>query len=275
MCEFISAIRIEGRLLYIDDQALTEKKTHKILAKDNDSLGHEFLRELYDLSSGQGEEIEVQDFWNSEKLPEELRLKLANFQSFKSNFGKLITNHAQTDVLDYIIKNAPKTKEWQGLQEFCQNIIKDRILKNTKVIKLQTPTKYSATVDQLVKESKFDGYVNSNINDQNFPEAQKPDEDKPINLVNFGIYLSSEDVSKNLDELDLKSATTKELLSVSIAHPDEQRKHPIVALGSVWQNYYGNRYAPVLDEYSDERSLDLNYWDGDWDDRWWFAAVSK
>ncbi len=277
MCEFISAIRIEGHLLYIDNKTLDEKRTKEILkdSKDNDLLGHHAIRAVYDLKSGEGQEIEVQDFWNPKNLPEELRSKLKDFETFKSNFGKLVTNHAQLDDLEYIIKKAPKTKKWNGLKDFCENLKKDRLMKNVTIIEKEVDVRYDVSIDQLVKEAKFDGYINSNVNDKNFPESTKQAEKKTIKLVNIGAAASTKDIEFVLDALNLRSAVTKELLSLAKDHPDEQRQHPIAALASVWQDSGGVRHVPCVREWADGRGLDLGWLEADWLGGWFFTALSK
>jgi len=46
-------------------------------------------------------------------------------------------------------------------------------------------------------------------------------------------------------------------------------------IGSVWQNPDSNRHVPYLNWNSDERNLNLNWFENDWNENWRFAAVRK
>lgn len=43
--------------------------------------------------------------------------------------------------------------------------------------------------------------------------------------------------------------------------------------GSSWVNPNGNRNVPYLNENSQKRNLNLNYWDDEWNANYRFAAV--
>jgi hypothetical protein len=75
----------------------------------------------------------------------------------------------------------------------------------------------------------------------------------------------------------LLEALIEHLLAFGIANPDVQLEAPVIALGSVWVDAYGDRRCPYLLSSADERKLRL-FWSGD-DDLWGetclFLAVGK
>lgn len=48
-----------------------------------------------------------------------------------------------------------------------------------------------------------------------------------------------------------------------------------IALGSSWMNRNDNQLVPYLVYYGDDRRLNLNYYDNDWNDNCRFLALRK
>ncbi|MEI6553201.1 MAG: hypothetical protein WCO09_01410, partial [bacterium] len=69
-------------------------------------------------------------------------------------------------------------------------------------------------------------------------------------------------------------AKIENLLAYGAKNPEEQRKFPIVGLGSVGE-VGGYRYVPCLRRYVSRRDLGLGCWDGGWRDYYRFLAVRK
>lgn len=131
------------------------------------------------------------------------------------------------------------------------------------------PTK--KTIEQLVKASKYD-YANSNITQSNFPlESVHPE----VEIVKIGKYLTTEEVLAELSKQGFSPATMTDLLHFGIQYPDEQRKYPIVALGSVWARPIGNPNVGYLYGNSDNRRLDLDWFNAQWGADYRFLAVRK
>ena len=149
------------------------------------------------------------------------------------------------------------------------------LIKNLKVIELELEVRYDLSIAELISRARFDGYVNSNIKDQNFPEETRPSEKRKIKLINFGVTLSASLILKVMDELNLQPANIKELLSLAIHYPNEQEQHPAVALKSVWRQPTIGASAPCLDEWLGLRVLSLYGTDGDWHGDWWFACFEN
>jgi hypothetical protein len=69
------------------------------------------------------------------------------------------------------------------------------------------------------------------------------------------------------------------LLAFGAKYPDEQRKYPIIALGS-FCSVYGNRVVPELwrdgrQGYTDRRNLNLSHWYCEWHESCRFLVVRK
>ena len=72
------------------------------------------------------------------------------------------------------------------------------------------------------------------------------------------------------------AADIYELLRFAIFNLEEQRDHPILALGELFTDEMNSvdQYAPYIGEYGVNRTLDL-YWTGygGWGSQWCFGAV--
>lgn len=132
---------------------------------------------------------------------------------------------------------------------------------------------YDLSVKEAIEAGKYD-WKNGDINDKNFPFKRFGSAEIDIRLVHFNKDMSSEDVLKELDKMGLRPAELPELLALGAECPDEQRKYPIVALGSVRQRWHSG-YVPDLWLDSVGRSLGLSCFELDWRAHCRFAAVGK
>lgn len=101
-----------------------------------------------------------------------------------------------------------------------------------------------------------------------------------IKLIHFGIPLESEEVIKKLNKMKLRPANIYELLAFGENFPKKQIKFTIVALGTIWQELWGNRYVASLSGSTyrggSERRLSHASYEGIvWDERTLFAVVAK
>ncbi len=125
-------------------------------------------------------------------------------------------------------------------------LVEEQVVKqivNPVIATFQLSVNYGASVAQLVKMGKYKD-PHPDINDKNFKTKRKGKKHLEAQLVHFGRDMSSEAVLAELDRLGLRPAELHELLAFGIEHPDEQLKHPIVALGSRWRVSGGGR--PVV-----------------------------
>jgi hypothetical protein len=127
------------------------------------------------------------------------------------------------------------------------------------------------TLKQLLKKAKFD-WVNPYITEANFPDDKL---DGKVEIIHFDKSITSEDATKELDNKGYRPATLRELIKFAIDNPDEQKKYPIVALGSVRRSAGGRRGVSYLGCSDGGRELGLGWWDLGWVSDCRFAAVSK
>ncbi|MFA5163525.1 MAG: hypothetical protein WC441_03275 [Patescibacteria group bacterium] len=136
---------------------------------------------------------------------------------------------------------------------------------------------YSLTLEQMIAAGRYD-WNNGDVNARNFPlpvELSGQSLQVQAKLFHFGHSISSQKAIEEMDKQGYRPATLVELLALGASYPDLQRKFPIIALGSIWQNANGNRDAPFLDVDDNRRELNLNWFDNDWVGRCRFLAVCK
>ena len=100
----------------------------------------------------------------------------------------------------------------------------------------------------LVKAGDY-GYVNPNFTANNFPLDANYKADDEIFLLEFDPSMSSEAVIAEMDKQGLEPATSTHALAFGSQHKEEQRKYPIVFLGSSWGADY--RFAAVRKSLGD------------------------
>ena len=146
---------------------------------------------------------------------------------------------------------------------------------------------YTHSLAQMIAAGKYD-WVNSDITDQHFPPPSIPTGLPPstgsgqatkaelkLELVHFNRTISSNDAIAELKQKGLRPATLPEFLAFGAIYPEEQRKYPIVALGSVWQYWDGDRDVPFLYCGDSRRGLSLGWFEFGWYDDFRFAVVRK
>ena len=77
-----------------------------------------------------------------------------------------------------------------------------------------------------------------------------------------------------MKETGYEPAKIEHLLAFGEEYSEEQRKFPVIGLGSV-AGVGGDRGVPYLSRSGSERSLDLSWFDGDWGGGCRFLAVRK
>ena len=134
---------------------------------------------------------------------------------------------------------------------------------------------YGLTVVQMIAAGRY-GWANDDVTWDNFPPARTLNKIKiTAELIHFGRNMSTDAVLAELDRRGLRPATMAELLAFGASFPEEQRKLPIVELGSIWALRDGYRFVGYLHGYGSERFLNLYDVGGDWDGHFRFLAVRK
>ena len=132
---------------------------------------------------------------------------------------------------------------------------------------------YGRTIERLVRAGKYN-FANGNITSQNFPTTREGVVQLKAVLVHFNRFIKSDDAVAELDKLKLRAGEIHELLAFGEQHPDEQRKYPILALGSIVK--FGDyRYFPYLSGWSGRRKANLGWWGGRCRDSCRFLAFRK
>jgi len=121
---------------------------------------------------------------------------------------------------------------------------------------------YDRSIVDSVKAGAYD-WSNGDITDVNFPSEEKGTQEVEFGLFHFNRPVSSEDAKAGIKEEGFRPATMKEMLACGEKHPEEQRKFPIIALGSVVA-LSGCRFVGCLGRDGSKRDVDLECYDGDW-----------
>ena len=132
---------------------------------------------------------------------------------------------------------------------------------------------YSRSLEVMIAASHYD-WKNDDITAKRFPVVGKGVEQFEAKVFHFDRTMSSEAVVDAIKVDGWEPSKIEHLLAFGEKYPEEQRKYPIIALGSVAE-VRGFRSVPCLDRDDAERSLDLRWWDGGWDDSCRFLAVRK
>ena len=139
---------------------------------------------------------------------------------------------------------------------------------------LTVDVNYARTVEEMVEAGRY-GWNNSDISSRNFPVNRRELGNLKVHLLHFNRFISSDGAIKELDKMGFRPAELPELLALGAQHPDEQRKYPIVALGSAWRSPDGGRGVPCLDGGGSGRDLSLGWFGREWGEGYRFAAVRK
>ncbi|MES2203203.1 MAG: hypothetical protein V4474_02720 [Patescibacteria group bacterium] len=136
---------------------------------------------------------------------------------------------------------------------------------------------YGQSLEQMIAAGNYD-WKNDDITAKKFPVVGEGIEQFETRVVHFNRTISSEEAVeaiKNINaENPLEPAKIEHLLAFGAKYPEEQRKYPIIALGSVAE-VLGDRGVPYLGRDDARRILGLHWWDFDWDDYYRFLAVRK
>jgi hypothetical protein len=134
---------------------------------------------------------------------------------------------------------------------------------------------FRSSVREVIASGNF-GWVNRNINDENFPTEGSEKLELQMHLIHFGCRMKSEEVTLALEAQYMRPATLRQLLAFAASYPDNRWESPIVALGSKWQYQPSVVWTvPSLQFKCGKRSLDLDWFDKIWSDNCRFAAVPK
>jgi hypothetical protein len=136
---------------------------------------------------------------------------------------------------------------------------------------------FGRSLEQMIAAGNYD-WKNDNITAKKFPVVGNGVEQFEAKLFHFNCDTASQ-ANVNAIKADdpanpWEPGRIEYLLSFGEKYPEEQRKYPIVALGSV-AKVSGDRCVPDLDRYDTGRGLYLSWWDFGWRGHDRFLAVRK
>jgi hypothetical protein len=270
MCDFISWISVnkdgENLLFYLTDKEIfSEEGKKKFLdCRDNDVIGHGAIREFFELGS-RGQEHEVRDFWNSDKLPEELAEKVQNFgvhwgKTFRSGFF-------QADDLEYIIQNGPENWKQKATEQLINQ--KFTLLKSFEVT---VPKDYDHKKQLGTLNPDEFYYFNNNITDKNFCEVTNqlvPGKTYTAKLIRIGSRATSEECLEVYKKNNAILTGAQGLSLVYQIHKEELPRGKYTVSfdekDALWADASGCHRVPLVDHCSDgDFEFDLGYFGRDW-----------
>lgn len=129
------------------------------------------------------------------------------------------------------------------------------------------------TLADMLAAGKY-SYLNPNITEKNFPVNPALYTIEGSKLYHFNKRMKTAQVFVAIRADGYEPDGLEKLLAYGAEHPEEQRKYPIIGLGSSWVDPGGDRNVPYLGESDRERYMDLD-WDGpggEWDEHCRFLA---
>lgn len=135
---------------------------------------------------------------------------------------------------------------------------------------VKTVAGVKSLLSDMVVDCHFDS-VNEHVNEKNFPPETLVLGSGP-KIFHFNRRISSEDVIAEMKKDGYRPAKLGDLLDYGAKNPEEQRKYPIVALGSA-AVILAVRYVACIYGDGSERELVLSYFVNTWDAHSRFLAV--
>ena len=118
------------------------------------------------------------------------------------------------------------------------------------------------------------GWRNSDLTEKKFLVTADQVGEWEWKLFHFNRRISSEDAFGLIQEDGFEPGQIGHILTFGEINPEEQRKYPIIGLGSVAEVLL-DRFVPVLWYDDDRRGLCLSWFDRDWGDRCRFLGVRR
>ena len=141
-----------------------------------------------------------------------------------------------------------------------------------KILRGEEPTGIVSLKD-MIAAGHYD-WVNDDITEKRFPMPKDFVLGTEPKVFHFNRDISSEKAIALMDADGYRPATIFDLLDYGAKNPEEQRKFPIVALGSVAE-IRGDHRVACLGRDGSERNLSLQWFDGGWGAHCRFLAVRK
>jgi hypothetical protein len=131
------------------------------------------------------------------------------------------------------------------------------------------------SMDAQYEDVKFEVIEHcKGVSKENHGSAELAEVEITFEYVHMGRDASPDEVLIEMGRKELRPALYEELLGFAKKYPDEHRKFPIAALGSL-ANVYGERVVAYVWRDIYGQHLGLGWFDSEWSDSVRFLAVSK
>ena len=166
-----------------------------------------------------------------------------------------------TEVMQGWIENP------HGLQKFLAGLNPNQEVSDISNLAIN----YTLTLDQMIALGRYD-WKNDNITAKRFPIVGSGVTVVEHKLFHFDRIVSSDEAERLIEADGYQPAKIEHLLAYGAANPEDQRKFPIVALGSV-ARLRGFRSVPYLYGFGSGRGLGLVWRNDVWLGNYRFLAV--
>jgi hypothetical protein len=126
-----------------------------------------------------------------------------------------------------------------------------------------------------IKRGNYGWWTNSDLTEKKFPVTEDQHGEWEWKLFHFNRSTYSEEVIRLMKEDGYDAGQIGHILTFGEKYPEEQRKYPIIGLGSVAGVEYFTRRTPVLQCALWRRELYFGWFDDFWLDRDRFLGVRR
>jgi hypothetical protein len=135
---------------------------------------------------------------------------------------------------------------------------------------------YSKSLEQMIEEGKYN-LVMKDIDSSNFFSPIQLSGRKMrilVKLFSFDRNFSTKEIISEMIRQQYRVAIFPELLALGKQFPNWQKSNPIVALGSIWKNYFAGHCCPYLTSNKEGREVNLTTFRKKfWDSQIYFMGV--
>ncbi|MBP6889607.1 MAG: hypothetical protein KBC83_04135 [Candidatus Moranbacteria bacterium] len=191
-----------------------------------------------------------------------------------SNFASRNLTHGETNALVKLAGGEDKVRK------ILAGELKIQLLSTTaEAVVVPTDVEQFMTIEpDLAFEDRITrgnyGWRNSDLTEKKFLVTADQVGEWEWKLFHFNRRISSEDAFGLIQEDGFEPGQIGHILTFGEINPEEQRKYPIIGLGSVAEVLL-DRFVPVLWYDDDRRGLCLSWFDRDWGDRCRFLGVRR
>lgn len=144
----------------------------------------------------------------------------------------------------------------------CVEMMSNLIIRRVKVDRSRSP---QAMVDATGRKQYIDSKVAAAM-----PHGEGADTE--VVFFKLGRYISDNDLDKEYELRGLRPVDPYSLMQANADDLALADEHPN---GTHWKNADGKWCCATFHRWDDERYVNVNRFDDDWNDYWWFAGLRK